>query len=224
MQLIGRIDRALVKLEEVLLALLLVGMVVLAATQVVLRNIWNTAIPWADISLQNVTVIVGLLGAAIATSEGRHLNIDVFSRLLRGRGRLALRVLIGLFGVVVAGYLAKGGWTTYRANYEPWLLNVPPGWDAGRLLRQELSEGSVPQWLSQLAIAGGFLVITVHFLLRLIRDIAALIRGEDWQPPDQQRAEGDAMLDELVARVADSQPAVRTDKPAEAEPASEEQP
>ena len=204
MEIIGKVDRALAKIEEVLLALLLVGMVVLAGVQVLLRNVWNTAIDWADISLQNVTVIVALLGAAIATSEGRHLNIDLLSRAFKaGRAKIGLRTVIGFFAVYVCWQLALGGWATFQANYRPWLTTVPEGWSAMKLLRQEVSEGTFPQWLSQLPLAGGFALIGVHFLLRLVRDLGSLASGNDWIRIEDAGLQGDAMLDELEAHAGD---------------------
>lgn len=202
MQLITKLDRALAKIEEVLLALMLVGMVLLAALQVLLRNIWDTGIDWADITLQNVTVLVGLLGAAIATSEGRHLNIDLFSRVLRGRARTAVRVVIGLFSLVVCVLLARGGWTNFLANYAPWLDNVPEGWSAWRNFRVQFLEGSVPQWLTQLFLPVGFALIGVHFALRLVRDLRTLATGEEWEAAEAGGPEGDALLDELEARAS----------------------
>lgn len=203
MQLITKIDRALAKLEEVALALILVGMVVLAALQVLLRNIWNTAIDWGDTSLQNATVVIGLLGAAIATSEGRHINIDVFSRLFRGRGKLALRVVIGVFAIAICVLLAKGGLTTYRVNYEGWLRNLPPDWTPARLFWQEVSEGTFPLWVSQIPLAGGFALIGLHFALRLVRDVGSLITGEPWELAAAAGSEGEAALDEMEAQAAE---------------------
>jgi TRAP-type C4-dicarboxylate transport system permease small subunit len=203
MELIGKIDRALAKLEEIALALILVAMVVLAALQVLLRNIWNTAIDWGDTSLQNATVVIGLLGAAIATSEGRHITIDVFSRLFKGRSKLALRVAMGVFSVAICALLAKGGWTTYHVNYDQWLRNLPDGWTTTRLFWQEVGEGTFPLWLSQLPLAGGFALIGLHFALRLVRDTGALISGEPWEAAQSAGPEGDAALDELEAQAAD---------------------
>lgn len=208
MKLLERLDRALAKVEEILLALILVGMVVLAAIQVLLRNIWDTGIDWGDPAVQNATVLVGLLGAAIATSEGRHLNIDAFSRNLSGRARHVLAVVIGLFSVAVCAALAVGGWETYRANYLPWLEQVPAGWTAGKLLREELLEGTVPQWLSQLMLPVGFALIGVHFGLRLVRDLHVLVTGRAPVADGSEVAlEGDALLDAMAARVAEEAPA-----------------
>lgn len=201
-ELITKLDRAFAKVEEVLLALLLVGMVVLAAVQVLLRNIWNTAIDWADISLQNATLLLGLLGAAIATSEGRHLTIDIFSRVLKGRGKTLLKVVIGLFAAGMCLLLAKGGLTTTKLTFAQWSENIPAGWTAARTLKQEFFEGSVPQWLSQAMLPGGFLLLAFHFLLRLVRDLSTLVSGKEWEGMAAGGLQGDAALDELEARAS----------------------
>jgi TRAP-type C4-dicarboxylate transport system permease small subunit len=202
-QLITKLDRLFAKGEEILLALLLVGMVLLAALQVLLRNIWDTGIDWADITLQNVTLLVGLLGAAIATSEGRHLNIDIFSRVLKGRAKTVLKLVIGLFCVFVCVLLARGGWTTFEANYGPWVENIPEGWSKAHNLKVQFFEGTIPQWLSQLFLPIGFVLIGFHFVLRLIRDLGTLITGEEWETKDQAGAEGDALLDEMEAKAGE---------------------
>ena len=128
MEWIAKLDKAFAKGEEILLALILVSMVVLAALQVLLRNFWDTGIDWADITVQNATVLLGLLGAAVATCEGRHLNIDLLGRVLVGRKKTALKVVIGCFAVYVCALLIQGGWKTFAVNYEPWKELVPEGW------------------------------------------------------------------------------------------------
>jgi len=198
MEFITKIDRSLAKAEEVTLALLLVGMVVLAALQVLLRNIWHTGFDWADVSVQNATVLLGLLGGAVATSEGRHLNIDLASRALKGRAKLGLRVVIGLFAAVVCAVLTYGGWEAFKVNYTPWVANIPAGWSAWKNLSVQFAEGSVPQWLSQLFFPFGFGLIGLHFVLRLARDAESLVTGVPWESTDDLGAEGDALLDEMA--------------------------
>ena len=199
---ITKLDRAFAKGEEILLALILVSMVVLAATQVLLRNIWSTGIDWADITVQNATVLLGLLGAAVATSEGRHLNIDLLSRVLVGRKKTALKVLIGVFAVYVCFLLTGGGWTTFVVNYEPWKELVPEGWTVWMNLKAQFLEGSIPQWLSQLLLPIGFGLIGFHFMLRLMRDLHTLITGQEWEAVDEGGPEGDALFDEMEAQAA----------------------
>lgn len=203
---VTKLDRAFARGEEIALALLLVSMILLAALQVVLRNVWNTAIDWADLSLQNATLLLGLLGAAVATSEGRHLTIDLFSRVLRGRARLLLKVVIGLFALTLCLLLAKGGFTTCRVNYVQWQGNIPEGWTAAQNLKQQFLEGNIPQWLSQAMLPAGFALLAFHFLLRLIRDVLSLASGRDWEAVFATGPEGDAALDELESKAAMEEP------------------
>ena len=197
MEFITKLDKAFAKAEEILLALILVSMVVLAAIQVLLRNIWSTGIDWADITVQNATVLLGLLGAAVATSEGRHLNIDLIGRVLKGRHKTVLKVLIGVFAVYVCSLLTRGGWTTFMVNYEPWKELTPEGWTVWMNLKAQFLEGSIPQWLSQLLLPIGFGLIGFHFLLRLVRDMYTLATGNEWESVEDAGPQGDELLDQL---------------------------
>lgn len=200
--LITKLDRFFAKIEEVVLALLLVGMVLLASLQVLLRNVWNTGIDWADTTLQNATLLLGLLGAAIATSEGRHLTIDILSRVVKGRSKTLLKVVIGIFSTGLCVLLTQGGWSTYKVNYAQWLTNIPQGWTPMQTLKQEILEGNIPQWLSQLLLPIGFALIGLHFVLRLVRDGSTLATGKEWEAADRGGPQGEAALDEMEARAA----------------------
>lgn len=175
-----------------MLALLLVGLVVVSAAQVLLRTVWGTAIDWADGVLQNATLLIGLLGAAVATSEGRHLNIDLLRTRLRGRAGHATRALVGLFALAICALLASGGWTTFSSSLGPWLANVPPGWSFAGTLAREIGDGLIPTWLTQLMFPLGFGLIGLHFALRVVRDGASAISGEAWEttPPVEGTDDG----------------------------------
>ncbi len=198
MKAIGTVDKALVKVEEILLAVTLVGMVLLSATEVILRNFHLGSIDWGVAAVKNITLLVALLGGAVATSEGRHLGIDLVSRLLKGRAAIGLRVLIGAFAVVVCAMLAKGGWGTYKA-----LFVLPPGAKVMDEVLYAFREGNVPEWITQLMLAGGFSLIGFQFSLRLVRDLGALVTGNDWIDSEEQVLEGDAALDEMEAKAAE---------------------
>jgi TRAP-type C4-dicarboxylate transport system permease small subunit len=169
-----------------------VGLVVLSAAQVLLRTLWGTAIDWADGALQNATVLIGLLGAAVATSEGRHLNIDLLRTRLRGRAGHATRALVGLFALGICALLASGGWTTFASSLEPWLANIPPGWSFARTLSREISDGLIPTWLTQLMFPLGFGLIGFHFALRAVRDGASTISGKPWETPLSETTVGES--------------------------------
>ena len=206
MELITKLDRALAKAEEVAMALMLVGMVLLAAVEVLSRNIWHTGFAWALETLLNTTLFLGLLGAAVATSEGRHLNIDLLSRVLKGRSKTLLKVIIGVFGVVVCALLTVGGWQCYQLAYSAMIADATAlNGTALSSFTQSFSDGNIPEWITQLGLGLGFGLIGFHFLLRLLRDLGTLATGKQWEHKEQEGASGDELLDEMAQRAEQGQ-------------------
>lgn len=69
-------------LEVVVLSLIVISMVVLAAAQVAFRNLAHAGILWIDPLLRYLTLWITFLGAAVATREGRHIQMDVLGQVL----------------------------------------------------------------------------------------------------------------------------------------------
>lgn len=115
--LIGRIDGWLQKAEGWTIFGLLVLLVVLTFVQVVLRNLpGNPSAPWIDLGSRLVVLWVGLLGASLAVARGKHISIDIASRLLppgplrwaRGiTGAMSLIVVLALVHASLAFTIAK---------------------------------------------------------------------------------------------------------------------
>jgi TRAP-type C4-dicarboxylate transport system permease small subunit len=71
---VSRLIRATALVEDALLVLLLAAMVGLAATQIILRNLFDGAILWADPMLRVSVLWVGMIGAMVATVHGRRVG------------------------------------------------------------------------------------------------------------------------------------------------------
>ncbi len=147
-----RVDSFLNKLEGGLLILLLALMVLLAFLQVVLRNFFAEGIFWADILLRHLVLWVGFLGAALATSEERHIGIDAFSRMFSARTKAGVRIVTNLFALTVSYLLFNASKKFLQFERED---------------VRELFLG-IPEWYSALIIPVGFGLIMVHFLIRAI--------------------------------------------------------
>ena len=65
--------------EDALLVLLLSAMIVLAATQIMLRNFFDSGFVWIDPLLRVLVLWLGLIGATVATRNNRHIRIDLLS-------------------------------------------------------------------------------------------------------------------------------------------------
>lgn len=80
-------------------------MLALAVLQVGLRLFLNTSMLWADPLARRLTLWVCLLGAVLATGEGKHFQLEVLTRIAGSGFRQWLRMLSHLLSSALAGYL-----------------------------------------------------------------------------------------------------------------------
>ncbi len=146
---LDRLARMTAAIEDGLLVLLLSAMIVLAGSQIVLRNLWDAGLFWADPLLRVSVLWVGLLGAMAATRDDNHITVDILSHVLTERARSAGRVITDLFTSAVCGLLAYHGARMVRMDYEAGFAAF----------------AAVPAWACELIIPIGFGVIAVRFLL-----------------------------------------------------------
>lgn len=92
--------------EDTLLVVLLTAMTLLASAQILLRNGFNTGFIWADELLRIMVLWLALAGAVAASRADRQINIDVLSRWLPPRLRMAVDAVVDMFTAVVCGVLA----------------------------------------------------------------------------------------------------------------------
>ena len=164
-QALGRAIGALHRLEDGILALLLVSMIVLSAVQIGLRDVFGLGISWADPLQRAMVLWLGLLGALAASRERRHITIDVVSRILPTRARAAAGALTNLFTGAVSSVVA---------------------WHAGRFVAQEFEFGSagigvVPGWLLASVIPFAFAAIALRHLLAGAANVWATAAPRDAQ-------------------------------------------
>ncbi|HEB95722.1 MAG TPA: TRAP transporter small permease [Sedimenticola thiotaurini] len=146
--LLSRLHSALLRIEDGLLVTALAAMILLACTQILLRNLWDSGISWGDPTLRVLVLWVTLLGAMAATREGNHIRIDLLSRYLPERLRDWSRRLTDLFAASVTGLLA---WHSGRF--------VVFEWEDGGVLF-----GQVPAWACEAIMPLGFTVMALRFL------------------------------------------------------------
>jgi TRAP-type C4-dicarboxylate transport system permease small subunit len=146
--------RALHRLEDGLLALMLTGMILLAAAQIVLRNLFSSGISWGEPLLRILVLWLALLGAMAATRDRNHIRIDLLPRVLPRSWYRPMRRLTNAFSAAICGLVA---------------------WHGGRFVHFEWQDGTllfaaIPIWIFELIIPLGFGVMTLRFLLQSISD------------------------------------------------------
>lgn len=139
-----------VRLIEVgLLVVILSVMIALAGSQIALRNLFDSGISWSDPVLRVLVLWVGMLGAMIATSQDKHIRIDLLSRYLSPIWRHHTARLNDLFSAIICALLA---WHATRFVYFEWQ-------DGATLV------ANVPAWLAEAVLPLGFAVMALRFTL-----------------------------------------------------------
>lgn len=154
-----RIDRGAKLVEDGLLAGLLFAMIALAGTQIFLRNVVDSGIAWADPLLRIMVLWLGLMGAVAASRDNRHINIDLLSKFLPDKARLAVQIIVDLFTAVVCGLVA---------------------WHAGRFISDEMAFAApglwgLPIWVFEIVIPVAFGLITLRYVIFVAGHVRALL-------------------------------------------------
>ena len=133
--------------EDLIASLAALGIMILPLSEVVLRRFFNTGIPGAASFTAHLTLVVGLIGAAIAAREGKLLALATGTMLPEGRSRHVAGIVAAFVAALVTTILALGGVRLLQVHRE-----------AGR----EIALG-VPIWAADLAfpIALGLIALRV---------------------------------------------------------------
>jgi TRAP-type C4-dicarboxylate transport system permease small subunit len=148
------LDDRISRLEQILIAALLAMMIILAFSQIVLRNFFATGIAWGDSLVRYLVVWVGFVGAAIAAKEGKHITIDVLSRWITGAGGSAIQAVSHFCSTAICGLLT---------------------WAGIKFIWFEAQMGGtaffkLPIWVPELIIPAAFGLMTLRYALRLINE------------------------------------------------------
>jgi TRAP-type C4-dicarboxylate transport system permease small subunit len=148
---VKRIKQLILIFEDGLMAILLSATILLAASQILLRNLFDSGLIWADPTLRIMVLWLAMLGAIAATREDRHIRIDLLSHKISKKGRLVLSLLNNTFSALVCGIIT---WHAVRFVYMEW--------QAGSKLF-----ASLPAWLGEIIIPIGFGIMTLRFLFNI---------------------------------------------------------
>lgn len=141
-----------------MLTILLCALIVIAFGQIVLRNVFATGVAWADGSTQLLVLWIAVIGALAATSDSRHISINLANRLLPPAWHRRALVIVDVFAAGVAGAF------TWQA-----LRFVADSRDFGDVVL-----GGVPAWPVQAVLPVGFALITIRFVVNAARGVAGL--------------------------------------------------
>lgn len=173
-----RFDRTMGTGEQLALFALLALVVVVATVQALAAHLFGHQIEWAFYVVRGGVFAIALLGAAFASHQQRHLAMDLVSRRLAPRGRLFLRVFLGVVTLFMAILLVRAGMHLTRsethvehASWWAWLTDPKLGF---------------LEWLTLRMIAIGAALVALHTAIHLVIDCDYLVRRQ--LPPERARS------------------------------------
>ncbi len=136
-----------------MLALVILGMVVLAVAQILVRNVLGRGILWADPLLRHAVLWLAFLGALYGTKEGRHLSLDALPKTLSPALARVTHVVSQVTAAAASFVL---------------------GWAALRLVVSESAAGTtspvgVATWWLQLPMPVALGLMSLRFVVRMFR-------------------------------------------------------
>ncbi|MCG6116666.1 MAG: TRAP transporter small permease [Aquimonas sp.] len=141
--------RGLHRLEDGLLALLLLLLLGLAVGQILLRWVADAGWMEGEVAQRTLVLWIALLGALGAARERRHLAIDLLPRLLPPGGRRVVWALAQLIAAGLCAVMAWYGWQLVELEREA----------PGRLF------AGLPSWAGMLIIPFGFALLSLRCAL-----------------------------------------------------------
>ena len=151
-------DQTLGRIEKFTLSTMLSVMILVAFLQIILRNVFSSGISWGDPLVRYLVLWVGFIGASLATREGKHITIEVFSRWFSGRGNQYLKAISNLISALVCGLLVYAGWTFVSNEAQM----------GGTTFLQ------IPLWIPQIIIPVTFALMALRFGLRCWVELAMI--------------------------------------------------
>lgn len=167
--------------ENALLILSLAATVLLPLIEIVLRKYFHTGIPAQSALLQHLTLIIGMVGGAVAAREGKLLALSALTTALPPKWRALSHGWSGSAAAVIAGFLCIASAEFVRTDRE-----------GGTMIME-----GFPAWWLQIVMPVGFGIIALRLAWRAASDwkgrlgAAALIALLTWlalhPPAEAQR-------------------------------------
>lgn len=156
-----RLDRAGRAVENIFLVVMLTSMILLAVGQIVLREVFDTGIIWADELIKLMVLWLAMVGSVAASRDDRHIRVDALSHVLPDRLIQVTRVLVDAFAATVCGVVAWQAWRYLQLEVE----------------FQDSVLVDMPAWIAHAIIPLAFALVSYRFVILAIKKIGEIISG-----------------------------------------------
>lgn len=148
--------------ENAALVILLGSLVFIAVGQIVLREVFETGLFWADEVIKLIVLWLAMVGSIAATRDNRHIRIDALSHLLPDRAVDLIRIIVDIFASIVCAVIAWQAWRYMQLEIEfedTVLINVPA-------------------WIAHSILPAAFALISYRFAVSVAGQIVGLIKNK----------------------------------------------
>ena len=148
--------------EDALLVTFLAMMIVLASTQILLRNFFDSGIVWIDPLLRVLVLWLGLLGATVATRNNKHISIDLLPRILNRGTYCLIQSVVAQISAWTCLVIAWYGLSWIRLDYEDAVASFI----------------GIPAWMLEVVIPASFALIGLRYLSKSVFWVRQCIRHQ----------------------------------------------
>ena len=152
-QIFNRLEKVGSYAEDSLLLIILISMILLAGTQIFLRNFFDTSLFWGDEMLRLMVLWLTIAGGLAASRMDKHISIAVLDRFLPDKAQLITKIIIDLFTASVCALFA---WHSARF--------VMGSYEFGDTLMK-----NTPAWMLQIILPIGFALMAYRHLILAIK-------------------------------------------------------
>lgn len=142
-----KLKKFLHQFEDAVLVILLSSMIILASTQIFLRNFFDIGFVWADPLLRVMVLWLGLVGATVASRDNKHIRIDLLSNFFKPRTDQVLQCLVGLFSSAICLTIGWYGMRWVQLDYLDGLIGF----------------AGIPAWMLEVIIPISFGLIGIRY-------------------------------------------------------------
>ena len=114
----GKLEKAGAWAEDAILLIILVGMILLAGTQIFLRNFFDTSLFWGDEMLRLMVLWLTVAGGLAASRMDKHISIEVVDRFLPASAQVVVKIIIDLFTAGICALIAWHSALFVMSSYE----------------------------------------------------------------------------------------------------------
>ncbi len=127
---------------------LLFGMIAIATSQVILRNIFDMGLLWGDGSVRVLLLWVAMFGAMVASRNDEHIRIDLIGRVISETYQKRFARICYLFTAFILGLFGVSSAEFVYFEY----------------MDQTKAFGRVPAWVCELILPMGAFTMCVRYL------------------------------------------------------------